>query len=209
MPKHVKADRKREFTVEQHGDSATIHFMPDIPYMGARGSRLLRAFATLGLLGGCLPGIMAAGMTDEATNSGEAAGLAFFAVWAACFFLPLVFQGRLGSDRSKWVVHLWSDRIQVADEMQHVYDREGIGDVYSLTPAVRWKSPAGARAARLRQQENQAVMASYGSRPEVIIIDYALNRDQAEGIRDLVAQWRDDPASVIVGLQSGNQVTAA
>ncbi|WP_170403237.1 hypothetical protein [Ruegeria arenilitoris] len=203
----VKA--KKAFELENKGDHAIIHFEPS-----TRFETGLMQFSTRMLviwtLGGWIPGFLFA-ITKEPYGGTSYNWPIFWAVWIIPFIAILAWGVKIdkkhtGKGSPATTIALHSDRIDAPGWPKHTsYGHADLGTLYSQAPDTSFTYKSGKYTTDYKSKKQAAeekgkigfsVTADYGAE-RISIVYECLTEQQAVGIRDIIAEWRDDPSSVL------------
>ncbi|WP_170327928.1 hypothetical protein [Ruegeria arenilitoris] len=203
----VKA--KKAFELENKGDHAIVHFEPSFRFQTVL-TRFIWLITGIWVFGGWLPSLAFARI-DKSYGGSYYSWPIFWAVWIIPV-VALLFWGakawnkrtQKGSPASTIVLH--GDRIDAPGWPKHTsYDHADLGTLYSQAPDTSFTYKSGKYTTDYKSKKQAAeekgkigfsVTADYGAE-RISIVHECLTEQQAVGIRDIIAEWRDDPSSVL------------
>ncbi len=203
----VKA--KKAFELEVKGDHAIIHFEPSSRYYTGMNS-FIGFLVVLWFLGGWIPSYY---LTTTETFSGKTLNNwpLFWTIWivpmvALIFWSAKILQKRTQRNSPASTIVLHTDRIDAPGWPAHTsYDRADLDTIYSQPPDTSFTYKTGRYSTDYKSKKAEAekhgkigfsVTADYGAE-RISIVHECLTEQQAVGIRDLIAEWRNDPSSVL------------
>ncbi|MFY2822902.1 hypothetical protein [Ruegeria sp. MALMAid1280] len=203
----VKA--KKAFELEKKDDHAIIHFKPSNRFQTGL-TQFVGLIAALWVFGGWIPGFLFA-VTKKPYGGTSYNWPIFWAVWIIPVIALLIWGAKVWNNRTQRgspasTIILHRDRIDAPGWPKHTsYDRADLETIYSQAPDTSFTYKTGRYTSDYKSKKQAAekegkigfsVTADYGAE-RISIVHECLTEQQAVSIRDLIAEWRNDPSSVI------------